>query len=352
MEVSVVVPVYNVEDYIERCLDSIINQNFKHIEIIAINDGSTDSSLSILKHYSCKDKRIRIIDSSNKGVSNARNLGVREARGDFIVFVDSDDWIDKDMIKKMYTYLKKEKADLVMCTYVREFKNRSKEKIFDLPNVCIYGENDIKDKLLRKLVGPIGNELSNPEYLDALGTVWGKMYRSEILKNNDFRFVDLKYIGSGEDTLFNIYAFNKFKRVVIINEPMYHYWKDNPNSITTGSISNFLEKRKNYFTIIRSFINENKLGDEFHKALDNRICTSVLGMGLLECSRANDIPGKKKIKNIKRILKEDYIQEAYSNLELKHFAIHWKVFYMFNKYKMSVPSYLMLNTIDILRKTV
>lgn len=351
-EVSIVVPIYNVEKYLRRCLDSLINQTFKNIEIIALNNGSTDNSLNILKEYAKKDKRIKIIDNDNLGVSEARNTGIREAKGKYMVFVDSDDWIDTKMVEVLHKSIDSNDYDLVMCTYVREFIGHSKEKVFNLPEESLYVNNEVKEQLLRKLVGPVGNELANPEYLDALGTVWAKMYKTSILKDKGLSFVDLKEIGSGEDTLFNIFVFNEVSKVILINKPMYHYWRGNSNSITSRYIPDFIEKRRNYFNYMKNFIKDKNLGNEYEIALNNRICTSVLGMGLLECSKSNDISFFNKIKNIKRILKEDYIENAYRNLELSNFTIHWRVFYFFNKYKLSIPSFLMLNTIEILRKAI
>lgn len=131
-EVSIIVPIYNVEKYLNRCLDSLVNQTFKDIEIIALNNGSTDSSLDILKDYASNDNRITIIDNENLGVSKARNIGIDKASGKYIVFVDSDDWIDTNMIEVLYSNITKNNCDLVMCTYVREFDDHSKEKIFNL----------------------------------------------------------------------------------------------------------------------------------------------------------------------------------------------------------------------------
>lgn len=352
VEVSIVVPIYNVEKYLKRCLDSLIKQTFRDIEIIALNNGSTDSSLDILKSYASNDKRIKIINNDNIGVSEARNIGIRKSNGKYIVFVDSDDWIDNDMIESLHKTIINNNCDLVMCTYIREFNDHSKEKVFNLPEVNLYVDDEVKSQLLRKLVGPVGKELATPEYLDALGTVWAKIYKTSILKEKNLSFVDLNEIGSGEDTLFNIYVLNEVNKVILLNKPMYHYWRGNSNSITSRYIPNFIEKRRNYFKYINDFILNNDLGDEFKIALNNRICTSVLGMGLLECSKSNEASLFCKIKNFSAILKEDYIDSAYRSLELKNFTFHWRVFYFFNKYKLSLPSYLMINGIEVLRKVL
>lgn len=351
-QVSIIVPVYNVENYIERCLNSLVNQTFKDIEVITINDGSTDKSLELINKYAKEDIRVSVIDLGDEGVSYCRNLGIEKANGKYIMFVDSDDWIDSNMIEAMYKKAEENKLDLVMCSYIREFKDHSKEKRFNLPEEIIYKEDKVKNELLRKLVGPVKEELSNPEMLDALGTVWGKLYRTDILKENKIKFVDLKEIGSAEDTLFNIFTFNYLKKVMFLNKPMYHYWRDNPKSVTSQYNPKLKEQRKVFFKYISDFIKENNFEQVFEEALNNRICTSVLGLGLIECSKNNKVSGINKIKNIKKIINEEYIRNAYKNLELKYFSIHWRIFYFFIKNKMSFCSYLMLSTIEFLRAKI
>ena len=351
-QVSIIVPVYNVENYIERCLNSLVNQTFKDIEVITINDGSTDKSLELLNKYEKEDIRVSVIDLGDEGVSYCRNLGIEKANGKYIMFVDSDDWIDSSMVEVMYKKAEENNLDLVMCSYIREFKDHSKEKIFNLPQEIIYKEDKVKNELLRKLVGPIKEELSNPEMLDALCTVWGKLYRADILKENKIKFVDLKKIGSAEDTLFNIFTFNYLKKLMFLNKPMYHYWRDNLKSVTSQYNPKLKEQRKVFFKYISDFIKENNFEQVFEEALNNRICTSVLGLGLIECSKNNKISRINKIKNIKIIINEEYIRNAYKNLELKYFSIHWRIFYFFIKNKMSFCSYLMLSTIEFLRAKI
>jgi len=136
--VSIIVPIYNMENYLNRCLDSLLIQSLKEIEIIAVNDGSTDSTLPILNEYIRKDYRIKIINTNNMRVSSARNEGIKAATGDFIGFVDPDDWVEPKMYETMYNTAIKDKIDIVMCTYTREFGTHSKEKIFNLPANVTY----------------------------------------------------------------------------------------------------------------------------------------------------------------------------------------------------------------------
>lgn len=350
-KLSVIVPVYNVEKYLERCLDSLINQTLKDIEIIVVNDGSTDNSLDILTKYAKFDSRINIIDKENSGVSDCRNIAMKQVRGEYLTFVDSDDWIDINTFQIMYTEAEKEKSDLVMCTYMREFENHSKEKMFNLPKIVVYENKEIKN-LHRKLFGPIDNELGNPEGLDSLGTVWAKLYKVDVIKKNNIEFEDLNVIGSNEDGLFNIYVFNRINKAVFINKPLYHYWRDNPTSITSGYNSKLKNKWINLFKLMREFIEINNLDDSYINALNNRICMSTLGLGLNECSKANKISELNKIKNIKEILSDEAIVNAFSQFQLSYFPIHWRLFYFFNKNKLALPSYLMLNTIEFLRTRI
>ncbi|MBQ8784417.1 MAG: glycosyltransferase family 2 protein [Alphaproteobacteria bacterium] len=113
--VTVVIPVYNVEKYLEQCLDSVINQTYKDIEIICINDGSTDNSITILEKYALSDNRIKIISQTNQGISAARNAGIKVATGKYITFLDSDDFLSRDAIEKMVTAIENNYVDFVVC---------------------------------------------------------------------------------------------------------------------------------------------------------------------------------------------------------------------------------------------
>ena len=178
LKVSVIVPVYNAEKYLNRCIDSLTNQTLEDIEMIFVNDGSTDNSINILKSYKEQDKRIVIIDKANEGVSEARNQGISKAKGDYIFFVDSDDWIDLNTLENMYETAIKDDIDIVMCSYVREFKNHSKEKFIDLNDKIIYKD---LEQLHLSIIGPLDNQISKSENLDSVGTVWAKLYKSSLI---------------------------------------------------------------------------------------------------------------------------------------------------------------------------
>lgn len=351
-KVSIIVPIYNVEKYLERCLDSLLSQTIKNFEIIAVNDGSTDSCSEILHEYAEKDSRIKVLEKKNGGVSSARNVGLTIASGEFIGFVDPDDWVEPDMYETMYHTANRENVDIVMCSYIREFGSHSKEKKFNLPNLERFNREELKSKILRRLVGPLNEEIGHPEMLDSWGTVWSKLYRSEIVKENGLTFTDLSEIGTNEDSLFNMEAFFYAQNFCFINKPFYHYWRVNDSSVTSGYKPQLLIQYLNLYQRIESFINRHQLGNEFLMALNNRICLSTLGLGLNTISKGNRTSGYKKIKKIKEILNHNQIKRSFIPLEMSHFSIVWRAFYFCAKTRFAPGFYFLLLSIEILRRTM
>jgi glycosyltransferase EpsH len=351
-KISIVVPIYNVESYLSRCLESLLLQSMKDIEIIAVNDGSTDGCSEILNQYAGKDKRLVVVNKENGGVSSARNEGIHRALGEYIGFVDPDDWVDPDMYEVMYATAIVENADIIMCSYIREFGTHSKEKKFNLPDKTCYHDEDVRFKMLRRIIGPLNEEIANPEFLDAWGTVWSKLYRSEIIKKNGLGFVDLLVVGTNEDSLFNIHTFYHAKKFVFLNKPYYHYWRSNTTSLTSGYKPDLKEKWFKLYIFIEKFIEEKKLTSEFILALNNRICLNTLGLGLNTISLSNKAPMLMKIRKLSTILNDDHIKRSFKQFETSNCSIVWRMFYLFAKFRFTIGFYFMLLTIDSLRKTV
>lgn len=341
--VSVIIPVYNVENYLPKCLDSVIGQTYTSLEIICVNDGSPDNSADILDAYAKKDGRIRIVNQKNRGLSGARNTGITYATGDYIVFIDSDDWMDTDAIEQAVVVAEKNNSDVVMWGYTREFGDRSLEKkIFDGDRVFDEKESI---EIHRRLAGLSGAELANPENTDALVTAWGKLYRTQIIKENRLEFVDTKIIGT-EDLLFNMYYFGFVKSSAFINKPFNHYRKDNETSLTRNYKTKLFSQWSELYSRIRTYLDDNNLDEDFHTALDNRICLSMIGLGINELY--NKSSHLQRIKNIKRILNSEQYVKAYKNLEFSYFPVHWKVFFMLCKKRCASGVYLLLNAMQLL----
>lgn len=208
--VSIIVPVFNVENYLKRCVDSLINQTYKNIEIILVNDGSTDKSPEICRKYLQEDQRIRVIDKENGGLSSARNTGIDNCKGKYITFVDSDDWIDIDTIEIAISYIKKYSVDIAV--------------------YGIYIENDIKCVKERKIKK--SKVLDSNEALVWLNSFKGidvsacnKMYKREVFKEKRFP------IGKLCEDFYTMYKILEDSTIVTIAESKYHYYQ-RQNSIT------------------------------------------------------------------------------------------------------------------------
>ncbi|UQZ85697.1 putative glycosyltransferase EpsJ [Paenibacillus konkukensis] len=349
-KVSIVVPIYNMEAYLERCLDALLTQTLTAIEIIAVNDGSTDRSGHILDRYARQDKRIIAIHKKNGGVSSARNEGMRAASGEFIGFVDPDDWVDGHMYETLYEQAVSEDADIVMCTYIREFGTHAKEKMFQLPEKVSYDGQEVRDHLLRRLIGPLNEEIASPELLDAWGTVWSKLYRADLLQRNGLSFVDLKIVGTNEDSLFNIHACYHARKFVFINKPFYHYWRVNDSSVTTGYKPDLKEQWFSLYQFMEDFIEANGLPSEYRQALHNRICLNTLGLGLNTISPGNKAPAYKKVQKLSAILRDRRIRQSFSRFETGRCSHVWRIFYSFAKFRFAIGYYLMLLAVERLRK--
>lgn len=347
-KVSVIIPVYNASPYIKECISSVLSQTYKNIEVICINDGSTDDSLNILSKLQKNEDRIKIINQSNKGVSVSRNVGINNSTGEYIIFIDSDDWIDSNTIETCIYEIDKKSLDVILFSYIRETKSRSNKKnIFDKGYVYFNYEDT---KILHKrIVGPLGKELARPDYLDSLGTVWGKVYKSNIIKENNITFNNLSEIGTAEDVLFNIRYFNYIKNALYINQYFYHYRRDNTDSITTGYIDDYSFKRKNFFNNINRILNENQLDESYKQALYNRIALSSLEVGLNELKRDNKSKIKQQRITINRYLKSHNYKISINKLEFDYFPIHWKVFYLFSKFEFGLGIYVLLKIIIHIR---
>lgn len=219
--VSIIVPIYNVEKYLHKCIDSILNQTLKNIEIILVNDGSTDNCGKIIDEYAKKDERIIVIHKENEGQSSARNKGLDIARGKYIGFVDSDDWLHHDMYENLYNAINESNADLCICGREAYSEDRILGYQIKLENELIdLNEYDIRDYISSKLF-----------YKHTVSSC-NKIYKKEIIKNNNIRFEDVSYVGS-EDALFNYQYLLIAKKIKSIDKIGYSQLSRNGSTATT-----------------------------------------------------------------------------------------------------------------------
>ena len=206
--VSVIVPVYNVEKYLQRCIDSIVNQSYKNLEIIIVDDGSTDSSGKLCDEISKTDKRIKVIHQQNQGLGAARNSGLKIATGEFISFIDSDDWVEPEMIAAMVRFAHQESLDVVECAIIRstDLEDTSIENI----NFVIESREQALERIIK----------------DAKFSVWRRVYTSKILKG--MSFMENKIY---EDVPFTTDVLNKVDQIGYIDYPFYIYFVEGTSII-------------------------------------------------------------------------------------------------------------------------
>jgi len=217
VEVSIIVPVYNAQKTLNKCIDSILRQSFNDFELILINDGSIDNSGTICDRYAEIDHRIKVIHKKNQGVSHTRNIGLENASGKYIQFIDSDDWIEETILEKLISFMVGN-TDIVICGYNRVLMNENIYKI----------EKEIYAK---KVIGiKIEEFLKNFYYyfeLEIMNALWNKLFKRELIYKNNIKFNE--NLSLGEDLLFNIDYIGNCRKITNLDEALYNYVIFNDN---------------------------------------------------------------------------------------------------------------------------
>lgn len=238
--VSIIIPIYNVETYLEECVQSIIAQTYADWELILVDDGSTDGSSQIARNWQCRDNRIKYFYKENGGVSSARNYGLDHSQGDFIMFVDSDDICHPQLLEKLISFMI-EGNDITACTIVNSEKSDKGQ------NNCRYISE--KFTLLDQIYTCFFNKgILHPPY--------GKVYRNDIIRKHNIRFV--QNLQLGEDVLFNLEYFKQVSRGVFIDNPFYYY-RNTPGSLSKKIQKNYTEIQLRIISEKIDFIQTHKL---------------------------------------------------------------------------------------------
>lgn len=295
MKVSIIVPIYNTGKYLNKCIDSILTQKLDDFELILINDGSKDNSGEICDEFAKLDSRVKVIHKSNEGVSVARNTGISVATGEFIGFIDSDDWIEPDMFYDMYNCAINNDADVVMCDAITKYEDKcicETDTIDELKNSCILYKYDINPKLL----------------LNMAGAVWRCIYKRELLINNLINFPS--GIPISEDRIFNIYAFGFSNIVYYIKQPYYNRFI-RAGSAVTGYRKNMIDCVITARYATMKALDDCWDGDNNYK-LEYEKQTVALAYASInnEFYKQSKDSFKTKFKNIKEICKNNVIRNS------------------------------------------
>lgn len=292
-KVSVIVPVYNVEKYLRKCLDSIINQTYKDIEIILVDDGSTDNSSKICDDYASRDERIYVIHNSNHGVSYSRNCGIKIATGKYILFIDSDDIVDDSYIYELVNANKNGFYDLVICN-INDFYIRKKDTTF----------RKIHEELLT------GRFFDDYYYLiNLLRVPVVKLYKTKIIKNNNILFPE--NIFSGEDQIFNFKYYRFVNKYKFINKALYRYFHRDNKSLSKIRTKQTFEMINKKLCIEKEFFDSLEVKNK-DLIFNNHVIDTIVEFSVLSQYNNSYKDFKKRIDILKGLL---YKTKRYSNIK-------------------------------------
>lgn len=323
--ISVIVPIYNSEKTMKRCIDSLIHQTYKRLEIILVNDGSTDKSKEICKLYCSKYNNIKVINQENSGVSNSRNIGINSSKGKYILFCDSDDFVEPDWCYILYESIKSEESGLSICGYnsYDEKMNIEKINIYDENLYCSYMYTKEFIKLRKKSL---------------LNSVWNKMFIADVIKLNNIKFKDIPL---GEDTIFVLNYISKIKKISIINKPLYNYLNCNSESLSKRYNKNLYYYYKSIFDSIKRLAEVNDLKtDEYYQEYYSSYFKAMLAVLDNTLNELNKDSFYKKIRYNTKIINDNDFKRSikYADLEdyNKYYLLALKsrsyiVFYLFKK---------------------
>lgn len=299
--VSIIIPVYNSEKYIDRCINSIVNQTYKDIEIILIDDGSSDRSIDIINNYVNKDNRIKVYTQKNAGPSSARNYGLDVSTGDYVMFVDADDYIDKTMVEEMINRIIFSNT-IVFCNNKEVYINRIEErKLF----------NDFNESINKDIVI---EEIANGK----AGLVCCKLFNKDIVDKYNIKFeTDVTMC---EDQIFFLNVVKYCDRFIHIQKSLYYYDRCNEVSISQKYQKNAINNQIKVLKHIESFLKQSNIDkDKVEKIIKNRFMDSIIYCIGNEISNSRLLKLKTNIRNLEMIINNHEFKSNINNIEPSSF---------------------------------
>lgn len=316
VKVSIIVAAYNVEKYIERCLDSIMNQTYKNIEIIIVNDCSTDSTPIICAELCKKDHRVTIINKvHNEGLSEARNTGMSNAVGDYVTFIDGDDFIELDTIEACVKAIDTTKADEIVFGSSFDRKNGQSYIMQMKHSLDFYQGNNMKD-YINEAIGSLPSDINDRN----IGiTPWGRVYKKSILDKHGLKFISER-IYIYEDLTFFLLSTPYINSVSILDKPFYHYCENEGSLTQKADLTRFNKVKKMYEYIIKNYgdslLVESETSLRFKRLMLSYIRLSIMQIG----KNTNDIS------LIRKICKDDFTKEILNHYPIFKLPFKQRVF--------------------------
>lgn len=320
-KVSIVVPTYNVEKYIKVCVDSLLSQTLQDMEIILVDDGSTDSSGKICDTYAVMDQRIKVIHQNNKGLGLSRNSGLSLATGEYVGFVDSDDYVSKEMFETLYENATKYDADVSYCTYKR-FVNEDEvfdESNFNIENIKVWsGEKAIRQYMLERIGLPPQKKQDN---LYGASVCCGIFLRERLLELGVQFVSERQFIA--EDMLFDIEVIPHCRKIVHCDIPLYYY-RYNPKSLTkVYKADRFSKNVELYHEMYRRLLKKYKIAECFNSMSRYLLVTSRIAI-IQEAEFVKRNGKRTALKNIKKICNNTEVREILKEYEFNKMPIKYR----------------------------
>ena len=321
-KVSIIVPVYKTKDTIKKCVDSLLSQTLKQIEIILVDDGSPDESGRICDEL-CNDKRVKVIHKENGGLSSARNAGLKVATGDYIGFVDSDDYVHPEMFEKLYNRITDDKSDICICSHytVDNSDNIHEHHFRNIPEILD------KDKILNYLILPLIGADKERNESEIEGFVWRNLYRRELIREYEFKS-ERQYFA--EDIVSDLELYIKCKQISILNECLYYY-RYNGESLSNCYRPRVYVLLNNLLKWEEEYLNKHNL---FTKGKDRLYTTGVkFTLFSIQNAKKGKLGKKKEIEEAKNILNQDMLKKSVHNVKLSIYNLKMKVFILLCRFK-------------------
>ncbi|QNK48151.1 glycosyltransferase [Brevibacterium sp. PAMC23299] len=294
--VSIIVPVFNAEKYLTKCINSLLNQSHKNIEVILIDDGSTDNSGIICDEFAMKNKNVKVIHQNNAGPSKTRNVGIDAAQGKYIQFVDSDDFIEPNMTEILIKSINNGN-ELVICGYKSMF-------LIEGSNIIHNCKSNIDGKFtLSEFMLHFG-DLFRDNFINSL---WNKLYITNLIRNHNVRFIDNLHMG--EDLLFNLAYIKACKSISIINKYLYNYVIISNNSLTVSFKKDYFINQQMLFLRVKDFL----LEANFYEGRNRDLIKLCYTDSIITCiehlfHNNSNLTAKRKKEQIKTIIYNDYVK--------------------------------------------
>ena len=325
--VSIIVPVYNVEKYLDRCMDTVLNQTLKDIEIILVDDGSPDNCPVRCDEYSDLDPRIKVIHKENAGLGYARNSGLEVATGEYVAFIDSDDFVDISMYEELYSVAKKNSCDSVFCGYFNLDNRLKAEPVSEVLNLTTF---DTPKKIQNVLLDMIACKASSRKERKFRMSVWHSIYSRKLIEDNKIKFVsEREYIS--EDIFFHIDYLTKSSKIAFVPTPLYYYCY-NDNSLTKTFRNDRFKKHKILYKGMLKKINSQEYYNNIVKQRVNRFFIGYVRSNMVSICKAQISYNEKR-----RLIKEicyDNIWESLKDYPYYKMPLVHKTIMKLIKYKM------------------